>query len=249
MIDMTDLDLSDSEYRHVLDSLARYYNSQVTAHVGYLLTSIVVYCAIFSLITNIVVRNLDLDWQAQVIVAVEVLVVFVCFGVIYASVRFPLLPKYFLARTQYFMQLSDVVWNHLGLSSRSEEYFRQLKARALCFPLGIQTSIVRMFEARLYRSLLEQKDITPSDDLWETAFGVKELLAFGREHGWSTNSLIPSFKGKKILGLWKFGYDLTGLLEASHRSQLRGYARLYEKHSTTAPEYELGHLLKRDLNY
>ena len=116
-------------------------------------------------------------------------------------------------------------------------------------PFGIQTSIVRMFEARLYRSLLDQKEIRPSDDLWETAFDVKELIAFAREHNWSIDSLIPSFKQRKILRLWKFGYDLTGLLKASHRSQLRSYVRVYEESKTDSPEYKIGHVLKRDLSF
>ena len=194
--------MEDSDYIRKLDSLARFYNSQITSHVGYLLTSAAGYFAIFSLAT-----------QANWIPEAWSLALFVVVGVLYFALPapFPPFPMYLLARVQYYNALSQVVWDHMGSSSPDPTYFERLKQRALQVPrnggIGIQQAVGTLFEAHLYLSYHPEK--RKDDCCWKKIFNLQE---FSRE-------FTVSSYDRNLFGVLK----LSRLLMVAYRGTLKSY--------------------------
>jgi hypothetical protein len=135
----------DEWYVRSLDSLARFYNSQATVHVGYVLTLIAISFALFAFVNQRL--SLQLPWQQYV------RLVFVTWAVIGASLYYPF--KYAVARLQYYLAWSEIVWMHMGLQGHGRDWLDAMEWRARRIRDnrgGIQPSIRSMFEARIYVS-------------------------------------------------------------------------------------------------
>jgi hypothetical protein len=166
--------LNDSDYLRLLDNLGRFYDSQTTAHTGYILTSVVAYFAVFSLAVASNWISMLLSWTTNVELAS--LALFVCLGLLYCVSPTPLSPIYLWARREYWSALSWEIKEHLGLTDSNRTRFLALKRRAL--RMGIQRAVVAMFDARLYRSCAKEEG--KKEDLkWRRIFGFDEFVNKG----------------------------------------------------------------------
>lgn len=142
------------DYLAKLDSLARFYNSQIIAHVGYTLTTLILFVTLyFGLLADIV------SWQlpfGRIILFAVLLIAFILFpflgkfwsGFDYLS---RLTPLYHFARMKYYTALTEIVWDHMGLTRSGDTHFETLQTRAES--LSILHAIMKLFEAWLYVSL------------------------------------------------------------------------------------------------
>jgi hypothetical protein len=260
--------INDSEYRKLLDGLARFYNSQVTAHVGYVLTSIVGYFALFSVAS----ANKWFEWISTSIIKMNIsgyvksiglsvfvsairffgldacvsFCLFVGLGLVYVfclpSPLSRISPKYLFARLQYYMVLSEVVWNHLGLTEQTGTEMRlymQLRDRAFrlrerepnkTYSLGIHTAVVTFFEARLYVSCRRRsgQDYELNDEE-KDIFGLKEY--------YSDFTLGTSYQTGKRLGWY-----LLDLLMLAHGETLARH--LADKTNMEGLDYKIASLFE-----
>jgi hypothetical protein len=150
----------EKEYVRLLDSLARFYNSQITVHVGYQLT---VTATVVGTVVGIVlalVTSIDLSSESNIIERVLTFALLVVGIYVYLQCNCRYLFKYLLGRTQYYIALSQAVWEHMGLKSfpqpkrPKEDHMLLLKKRALSYKYGIENAVISLFEARLFLSLL-----------------------------------------------------------------------------------------------
>jgi hypothetical protein len=143
------------EYLTKLDSLARFYNSQMIAHVGYLLTTLVFFVSVFSVLG---------DWMPSLWRLPLFFVLLIAFLLYpfpaqsWGTLRYLsyLTPVFHYARMRYYMVLTEAVWLHMGLKTPdSDPDYRLLRARAN--KLGVESAVITWFEARLYVSLSRWK--------------------------------------------------------------------------------------------
>jgi len=201
----------EDEYRRLLDSLARFYNSQITAHVGYLLTVVAV------LLTSLAILNQTLSDRIYFFLAGGLSLAF--FGCIIT---------YSFARLQYWMVLSQIVWEHMGLLGYAPEHMRELQSRALKQRArrgGIEPSIVSMFEARLYVSQCYRHKGSKklnSDDLDHLTANLRtyfEFEEFGEE------DLKRRMTDRPYSGSWFWKLDKTWLLEFAYRGKINEHRK------------------------
>jgi hypothetical protein len=167
-----------SEYMTLLDSQARFYNSEETVHAGYLIASFVGLLALFNLIRGDVIQFFGwICFWANVSPALAPALAYSLLGVLlilYLLLNKPLpfLFPYLLGRVQYYGTLSWIVWEHMGVTGATEEYFVSLRSRVLRkhekdYPLGLSLAIKSLFEARLYVSLCLNSKKKPEPNWWE----------------------------------------------------------------------------------
>lgn len=223
--------IQDLDYIRKLDSLARFYNSQATAHAGYLLSSIVAYLALINICLTIALR-IDQSWTAVVVIVL----LFIVLTSFLLKTRTPLLPKYNLARTQYYMELSQIVWEHMAINN--PKAFDRLRKRTEGEYTSIQASVATLFEARLFRSLWKKKhqDEEPPEQLkgqrWIDVFNLrKDVFVNGLDYQKLVKSkvygeILPTYHKRRILGIWKLpGYDYADLLWTAHRGTVKTYGK------------------------
>jgi len=214
-------DKTEIEYVRLLDSLARFYNSQITAHVGYELTIAVGLVAALVGLTSIIVGVCKNLWPVMVIIDILCIVAFLIV---------PVRPcwKHLYGQLQYYGQLSETTFEHMGLKTpcvrdnkksvwRATDHVLRLRKRALEHEDGIEDGIVTLFEARLYvsrcirergddqstreRNLRETYHVTPdivsaSDDRYVKPVFFSER--FARIFGWMyVDVLLVAYRQRK----------------------------------------------------
>jgi hypothetical protein len=225
----------DLDYIRKLDSLARFYNSQGTAHIGYLITSIVIYCAVFNIFQPAQAFKDLLQINAFASSSIVVVIFLVLLPV---WIWMPFSSRYQLARTQFYMQLSEIVWEHMGVNN--PKAFESLKERTTSEYTSIQAAVYALFEARLYRSLWkkERKCEPPevyNGQRWMDVFNPSEhpfgkaIEKYDGNYEKLTTSeeyerFLPAYHPRKILRIWKLpGFDYTDLLWTAHRGTVKSY--------------------------
>ena len=233
--DTLPLDLEDDEYRRLFDSLARFYNSQITAHVGYFLTSVVAYVAVFSMFKDLLYSSFVSQLGDQP-ASILVFSLFVLVGVAYClfPIPYPPFPVYLLARTQYYVILSELAWSHMGVNEASQRQFCVLKDRALQirsvgdsgpYPLGLQHAVQSMFEAALYCSYVNEDKRSAG---WQEVFRLETYIAQGFNP--------PSYTSEFVV--WKVRYPLKSLLRIAYRIRIDGYVRAHTEEVKEGRAYE-----------
>jgi len=146
-------------------------------------------------------------WCRIAVMLIIAAVTFACyFGI---NRPLPFLFRYSLGRMQLYLCLSDVVWQHMGIKTGSEEHVNKLRDRAANSDFnGIQDAIMTFFAARLYISVCgEGRRYLKIDEIEE------DFAAIGLLKGlWAYQSKIQ---------FWKF----TDLLILAHRQTLQGYEK------------------------
>lgn len=152
--------MDNDGYLTLLDSLARYYNSQITAHVGYLISVFALaFGGLIAVGTSLVLRTesdaLTLGplsiGDTYMRVGVPVILLGLLFLWILGGLPYSL--KYLVGRTQYYIGLSQIVFEHMGLETRhGDPIVQTLRERALKDNHGIDHAIVSLFEGRLFVS-------------------------------------------------------------------------------------------------
>jgi hypothetical protein len=201
-------------YLRVLDSLARFYNSEKTVHAGYLITSFIAVMAFLSAALSIIMSptlgNIPLWWRmvAMFFVIATTLLLYFCL-----NKPWPILFRYLLGRMQLYFCLSNIVWEHMGLNT-SGDYADRLRGRTADPNLnGIEDSVGTYFAARLYISICNQEWKHLEMDAIEEDFGAEGLL----------RSLWP-YESRFLR--WK----LTDVLVLAYRQTLQGYEKGSELH-------------------
>jgi hypothetical protein len=150
-------------YLDMLDSLARFYNSEITAHVGYVISFTGAVLAIFLTLLPSVIVNSD-KWNAYAlplsIPLGTLVVVLVILGVLlYFLAPIPYVSfRYLYARLQFYGELSQITWQHMGLSDPIPpgDYVTVLRERAKA--VGVNRAIEKLFAARLFVSRCKSKE-------------------------------------------------------------------------------------------
>jgi hypothetical protein len=164
----------DDWYVRSLDSLARFYNSQATVHVGYVLTLVAISLALFAFVNQRL--SPQLAWQQYV------RFVIVTWAVIGALLYYPL--KYAVARLQYYIALSEIVWMHMGLQGHARDWSDAMKRRARRIREhrgGIQPCIRSMFEARVYVSQQCRKGDISGEKEKEISENMRKFFEFDED--------------------------------------------------------------------
>jgi hypothetical protein len=222
----------DDDYLRVLDGFARFYNSQITAHAGYMLaTGIGVFTGFIAIIVNsdkIVgfLGERGIPWYWWVLILIGAFVLY------FSSYGWPspfcwISSIYHFARLQYYDALSEAVLNHLPYTSTDAKglYYTELRKRAIepyddfgeVGILGIGNAILRLFEARLYVSCQRDKKDIDGYELNPHEQALFHLSSF-YEHF----TLGRCYAGKEIR-FWRKTY--SDLLLVAYRNTLLRYCR------------------------
>jgi hypothetical protein len=212
----------DDQYLSLLDSLARFYNSQITAHIGYTATVTVgVFAVVLTLLSEIIqlrhqLSNLLHNWIPSVtsfwVVVFLVALDLVILGLYLLAPLRPISVKYLLGRTQYYIALSQIVFEHMGLKSKftrreDDPFLKALDTRAQDAPNGIEDAIIRLFEARLFISRCHRKNKRSEGEDPEKLkfFGISKseisLIAPYRDHYRSAILPILGFSMRDLVFL------------------------------------------------
>jgi ribosomal protein L40E len=214
----------DDQYLSLLDSLARFYNSQITAHVGYSATVTVGILAVVLTLSSGVIQlrhqlsNLLRNWIPCLtsfwIVVFLVTVDLVFLGLYFLAPLRPVSLKYLVGRTQYYIALSQLVFEHMGLESKfrdrkNDPLLKVLRTRAQNAPDGIGGAVIRLFEARLFVSRCHRKNkqFEGGDPKNLRVFGVSdsEIGLIAEYKDYYTSKILPSL-GFSMCDLVFLGY-------------------------------------------
>lgn len=213
----------DDDYIRVVDGLARFFNSQITSHGGYLLTMVVIALALSNLVLNLNVQISHALGLPEYVGAI-IIIFLTSFGLYLAM-------EWGVARLQYYIALSEVALDHLpytasgpasGPAGFMELYYNVLKARALestpsCVnSLGVRSAISRLFEARLYVSCQNEKNKTRAYELSE-----QEQKIFHLSEYYSHWGLGQCYAKDSVLRIWR----QTNLLLIAYRRTLGSYKK------------------------
>lgn len=239
------------DYLRLLDSLARFYNSQITVHVGYAL-SIFLFTAgaALALFTSIVVRPEPMSLDIGIVRLGDGLVRYFTLAMIFVGVTvlflgsFHLSVRYLFARKQYYECLSQIVAEHMGLKTphpwQTDPRTMQLKEWALATRTGIEGAIISLFEARLFLSKCARSGVPVAKLLQMKATWVTEKLrAFDNPPLDALQSNPAPYKGQ-IFKLLKE----EQLLSLAYRAQIR---KLTDSHDEN--ESRRGKLLELRLRF
>jgi hypothetical protein len=213
-----------NQYTRALAALARFYNSQVTVHVGYLLTSFVGLLALFSLTREWIqggiyflillfpsgLLPIPLTASETAIIWTAMVFLVILGAYLIAPLRYPVCFGYFLGRTQYYICLSEIIWTHMGITTRDRIYVERLMNRILANDElnGIRAAVMRTFELYLCVSICLRKH-TVFDPSWFPAFSAtKEDI-----------SAADFYYNRRILRAW----NLADLLTRLYRHSLQAY--------------------------
>jgi hypothetical protein len=210
--------LDNGDYLRMLDALGRFYNSQVTQHVGYLITSVLGYVALFSLAIQSKWIQLPYEYLGFPLdlLGWYAVLLFVVLGFICVIMPYPPFPLYFLSRVQYYIALSEVVWDHMGMTNSDLAHRDELKVRVFQrmtqpkYPgtHGLIQAVMSLFEAQLYLSCRPESH---HGSEWKRDFVISDELA---------KYLSPD---TSRIGVWKFKVSVTCLLRIAYRSRIRDY--------------------------
>jgi hypothetical protein len=208
--------LNDTEYLTMLDALGRFYNSEMTQHVGYLITSALGYLALFALAIQakwiyLLPGLLPSTIRTPTIDAVVVLSSFFILGILYSALPIPPFPLYMLSRVQYYVELSGAVWDHMGITNSNPTYREELKVRIFQRVRegmwgGVNQGVTSLFEARLYLTCCPRN---AHADKWKEVFVISDELA---------KTLEPD---TKRIGVWRLKFKIGRLLRIAYRSQIQ----------------------------
>jgi hypothetical protein len=144
----------DPDYARALDGLARFFNSQITVHTGYLLTSFGVIIALFALLNQWIFLGIENKTVAYVVSSMIIAAVLILyFG---ARLPYPVCFQYLLGRIQYYQCLSEVAWDHMGVTKTNTTLVNALEERARM--LGIMPAVLTRFEFILYYTLRKRQN-------------------------------------------------------------------------------------------
>jgi len=222
-----DKSVTEDHYFTILDSYARFYNSQTTAHIGYLIS---IFALTVGSLVGIVVSTIlradtyypdvmGLDTVIRWGVLTGAIVVFLLW-VLMDNFPFPYFSlKYRLGRIQYWMALSQIVWEHMGgKSNPKEDFMLRLKKRVFEQEIGVEQAISTLFEARLYvsgctrqrekRQIMETPEVLRLQD-----DKLKKYFMIGKD--------IPVSGGPYLRKTVIF-YHLDQLLYLAYKKQIAG---------------------------
>lgn len=241
----------------MLDSLARFYNSEITVHVGYELTlSAFVIGTAVGLFTSVLLRSEEIrlptwfpfqgasPWLDGVVRIAASIMLLVATLVYFRASWIPYSFKYLFGRTQLYHALFEIVSEHMGLTERGEPVksggrIQKMMDRAL--RNGIRTAIFTLFEARLLLSRYARIG-RPIEDLFKKEEEVKE-----ENRDW-----VQRIK-KKLKDAYDVGPDELFLLSGAYKRQILRFNfedALYLAYKSQVDEYckgnnDRGLLLKR----
>ena len=235
--------MSESEsYGRILDSLSTFYNSQVTTHVGYLISSIALYVTAIALILSLS-GGVNAAWLATLVrivgvtqhfVAAEIVLFAVLSVLLFVVTGFAFRPilKYFLGRTQYYICLSEIVLDHMrAIDPKSGPYFQALRKKAKKY--GAQNAIQSLFEFQLYVSARRERDKTKYLRMPEKLYSpdCREAFLFNdfEDEVWYGEMVIATCYAESkvhLLPMLPFlSWKKTDLLLRAYRATIEGYLR------------------------
>jgi len=210
MLELRTLEDRD-QYIRILDSLARFYNSQSVGHIGYMLASAAIATTVLFQIYSLTRSSLEemlrmifipsgistpvQDWGATL----SVIAIFVFLFIVYFLGSWPFSFRYQFARTQYYIVLTELAWDHMGASQPNKtstnqgvdgerfDKFEIYKKRA--DHMGINQAIMRLFEARLYLSICrrqkknDEKELEKQTENVATLFEAQGEICPAKWHG------------------------------------------------------------------
>lgn len=231
--------IDDDRYFRILDSYARFYNSQTTAHVGYLIsTSALLIASTVGVVSSIVLRDgsfwptamgdylIRFGIPIGVVILVLLWVKLEHFPIAYLSLQ------YQLGRIQYYTCLSGIVWEHMGAKSDlKKDYAVKLMKRAPNASMAIEQAMATLFEARLYLSgCSRQRDDMGIDEGAETRaqedYNLKEYFAIDSKILDSRRPYV-----RRVLS-----YDLSRLLYLAYEKQIEEFCSLPGKKESESSE-------------
>jgi hypothetical protein len=233
------LQQNERDYVHLLDNVARFFNSEVLAHVGYYLTVtglVIVLLAnpTFGLMREwfrpLVAVFLGQQWFSELVTVV--LSILSC-GLIFAlyffnSFAWPLSFKYLFARTKFYECLSEVVWDHMGLyranvwslvKSRHSRPVVEFKDRALQDGNGIHGAVIRLLEARIAASIRYRRNERGTQE--EKRLKEDELSLFNAQklYEWYPSELDDFYHCRHTFLWWK----MLDLLLLAYAKRIKKY--------------------------
>lgn len=224
------------------DSLARYYNSQLAAHIGYAITSAGVVLATFLATWFSVAWPFWMKPPVPPWVLVLSVLMWDFLFVYFLGDFVPYSLPYFYGRAQYYLALSEIAWLCMGLRySPNAKEGGAIKARTV--ELGLINAVLSVFQARLFVSRCcaqkpEEIDKQISENLG--AFDIKT-----ERNGISEQNLYlgrgPFYRGR-LLGVLDKHVDL---LYYAYRSTIEDYLRR-EDCPEGHREHRIGRLLSLD---
>jgi len=238
------LDPSDNsdQYIRILDGLARYYNSEHVGHIGYMLTLFAIAITVLFQLYSLGRTSLEDMLRTGLIIVgssvpapelIKLLAVapFVCLFIVFFFGPYPFCFRYQYARTQYYIVLTEVIWNHIGATQAKntdidqgveadhQDVFKVYKRRA--DRMGIIEAILKLFEARLYLSICRRQK---KNSQQEEQIQAQNLALFDAQEvcpiKGSDGTYYAYYSLSKVL-YW----NKTNLLRLAHRNTLKGYLR------------------------
>jgi len=222
--------MTDEDYYRCLDSLVRFYNSEIVVHVGYLLTAALTLLASFSLLltsgilADLIMRlfvffgatleSKDAAWVGFGLCVVA--------GAIWLLRRFRFSFSYLYGRTLYYECLSQITWDHMGMQQWSTPSRNlRLRHRALGTKkekrLGVIAAVTKLFEAYLYISKCKREGV----DVGTIHQNLKEFRV--------DEDICPIETETYYSNEKRFRWNQTDLLLLAYRSKIREYVRNHEK--------------------
>jgi len=157
-------EVTPDDYFRGLDSLARFYNSQITAHVGYLVSvSAFLGAAFVGVSTSILLRTGSFQFELWSVSVCDgwlrfgiplILFAFLC---TWCTGRFPYSLRYLLGGVQYNVALSELAFEHMGLKDNDPNRTGMLRRRTERLEGGIEESLRSLFDARLFASKCRER--------------------------------------------------------------------------------------------
>jgi len=218
--------LDEDKYLRLLDSLARFYNSEITVHVGYLISmSAFVIAALLSLFTPVFFRPDIFDCYVRI----ATLAVVALIGVTYFFVPLRWPPvysfRYLYGQTLYYIVLSRIVWEHMGLNTKcpwkEDSLEHRLRKRAMQGEGGVVRAVHSLFEARLFvsrclRAGIEHNDPRVTGNL--DAFGIQDK---GRQAILDLDEHTRHYDKRVFLPWW----HMVDLLFLAYRGTIEDYRK------------------------
>lgn len=219
--ELNDGQQEEREFFRLLESLAGSYNSQITSHVGYVLTFtlFVGTSAMVFLLQVLFVPNLGPLSKFGALVLVAILVW------VYLFVkRSPVCFSYLYGRAQFYVALSGIVWQHmefLGGEGRPEQLTtRRLRDRAVRFT-SISHGVTTIFEARLFVSRCLRKGLCYKDERIRRALHYFDITNDEQEAVLPLNER-ENYYDRPFLRFW----NIADIIYLAYRAKIENYCRL-----------------------
>ena len=208
-----------------MDSLARFYNSEFIAHIGYQVATLGLAVALSPTIVSIIADTIVFFYSAipKVYATWIVVVIYAVLFLVWFTGCFPYSFRYLHGRSQYYAAISEIIWDHMGMlagstDKRTTELRNRLfgmeqwsKREELGMPAGIQV----LFEAYLYFSICKK-----------LGRGNEIAAHFDPFH---VNEELCRIEGKYYSGQKSLVWDRTDLLLLAYTPTLNHYRSLEEQ--------------------